>query len=93
MSRRMCQYLVRTNDTEAAHTFLSWGWAVSKQKFVVPLGIEAFINHSKIPNCADGRALRDIQSNEEILEDYDAFDHQETWYIRLARRFGAWLPL
>ena len=57
--------------------------------FYITLGIDQYINHSSSPNSIHGVALRDIQCDEEIFEDYSSFDNED-WFQKLNKEMGIW---
>lgn len=64
----------------------SWG---EKNDILTPISIDQFVNHSIFPNCFNGIALKNINKDEEILEDYRQFD-KESWFKELSVKYGAW---
>lgn len=75
---------------ETCRRLLAWGWGEGED-FILPLGIESFINHSDKPNVIGRRTIGMVAAGEELVEDYNEFDKKEDWYCRLAEQYGAWI--
>jgi hypothetical protein len=84
--------ILKLNSFKENQKLISWGWACDANTFIAVQGVEGFINHSDDPNCDDGVAIRDIQSGEEITENYHMYDIQEPWYVELTREYNVWIP-
>ena len=88
--KQCLQFIIKNNTVDASQQLLAWGWGDS-DKFVLPLGIESWINHDSIKcNCERGVATKLIRCGEEILEDYNTFDYHVPWYIELTKELGVW---
>lgn len=93
--RSVLEGILSVNGPNACRLLLAWGWGEGDD-FVLPLGIESFINHSDTPNMGVGRdgvgkAKGLVKVGEELVENYNDFDKKEGWYCELARRYGAWI--
>jgi hypothetical protein len=90
MPREILETVLCTNTDATCKLLLSWGWGEGDE-FVLPLGIEGFINHSTKPNMRNRRTMRFIQKGEELVENYFEFDSHEKWYVDLTEQYGAWI--
>lgn len=90
--RNECEHIIKLQkDIDAIRMFLSHGWAKDND-FIIPIGVEAFVNHSNNANSRNGIAIKDIMSGEEILENYlEEYDGKPNWYTKLANKYNVWL--
>lgn len=91
MPRGMLEELLRNNSKETGKMLLSQGWGEPGDVFVLPLGIEPFVNHDDVPNMRERTTLRDIEEGEELMENYHEYDTHEEWYVDLTREYGVWI--
>ena len=90
LDKEIVEHIIKKNDETVIQRFLSWGWA-EKDLFIFPLGVETYINHNDNPNMKNNISCKDINSGEELTEDYTEFDKLEDWYLQLTQKYNVWI--